>query len=149
VIGVDIHDFSPGFPGEFIQADLLTWEGWKELRPDFICASAPCEEFSRHDMPWTRAKNPPAPSLALVKRCEFIARSLGVPMILENVRGAQKWLGKSIINAGPFHFWGCAPALLPKEAGGKKQRHSGRRRAERAFIPLNLARYIARFAKNL
>ena len=33
-------------------------------------------------------------------------------MIVENVRGAQKWVGKSAWNYGSFHLWGDVPALM-------------------------------------
>jgi site-specific DNA-cytosine methylase len=142
-VGVDLMDFSAQYPGAFIQADLLTWEGWRELRPRLVVASTPCEEFSRHDMPWTRARNPPEPSLALFYRANEIARALGVPIIQENVRGAQKWLGRSRYNVGPFHLWGDVPALMPVAfRKQKKEKFSSSRRAQRAEIPLELSRWI-------
>lgn len=148
VVGVDLCDFSSEYPGTFIQADLLTWEGWREMRASLIVASPPCEEFSRHSMPWTRAKNPPAPSLDLWHRCQFIARSLGEPLILENVRGAQRFCGRSTLNCGPFHLWGDVPALIPTDFGGKKKEsYSSKQRAERAVIPFDLARFIGRVFK--
>ncbi len=33
VVGVDISDFSKFYPGQFIQADLLTWNGWQNTTP--------------------------------------------------------------------------------------------------------------------
>jgi hypothetical protein len=51
------------------------------------------------------------------KRCH-------IPMVVENVRGAQPWVGRSVWNYGPMHLWGDAPALMPtgthvKISGGK------------------------------
>jgi hypothetical protein len=40
------------------------------------------------------------------KRCH-------IPLIVENVRGAQPWVGRSVWNYGSFHFWGDVPALMP------------------------------------
>jgi hypothetical protein len=144
VIGVDNQDFSTVYPGEFVLADLLTWEGWRDSGARVVIASTPCEEFSRWSMPWTRAKNPPVPSLTLWHRAKFIADTLGVPCVQENVRGAQRFLGRSVMNCGPFHLWGDVPALLPEFGGRKKQAFSGRQRAERAVIPFELAYHVAR-----
>lgn len=147
-IGVDFVDFSAHYPGRFILADLLCWEGWRSLSPTLIVASTPCDEFSRHSMPWTRAKNPPPPSLALWNRAQFIADALKVPIIQENVRGAQKWLGRSKLNCGPFHLWGDVPALLPPFLGKKKESYGGKEKSKRAVIPETLARHIARCFQN-
>lgn len=143
-VGVDLADFAAAYPGRFIQADLLTWEGWRELSPGLIVASPPCEEFSRHSMPWTRAKHPPPPSLALWERCRHIAGQLGCPIILENVRGAQPWLGRSSLNCGAFHLWGNVPALIPGFSGRTKETYGSKERARRAKVPLDLSRWIAR-----
>lgn len=39
-----------------------------------------------------------------------------IPLIVENVRGAQPWVGKSAWNYGSFHLWGDVPALMPISA---------------------------------
>lgn len=143
VVGVDLADFSADYPGSFIQADLLQWDPAPYARARLVVASPPCEEFSRHSMPWTRARNPPPPSLALVDRCRAIAGQLGCPIILENVRGAQPWLGRSVLNCGPFHLWGDVPALIPTDAVyTPKQTLWSDRRTERAMVPRALARWI-------
>ena len=36
-----------------------------------------------------------------------------IPMIQENVRGAQPWVGKAVWNFGSFFLWGDVPALMP------------------------------------
>jgi hypothetical protein len=36
-----------------------------------------------------------------------------VPMVVENVRGAIPWVGRSRWNFGSFHLWGDVPALMP------------------------------------
>ena len=150
-VGVDLADFSASYPGEFVQADLLTWEGWRELRPLVVMSSPPCEEFSRWCMPWTRAKQPPQPDLSLWRRAEFIGRTLKAPLVQENVRGAQPWVGRSALHRGPFHLWGDVPAVVPDFAvASKSAMYSPRRsaaayavrRAERAKIPFELARYF-------
>jgi len=143
-VGVDLADFSKSYPGRFIQADLLAWHGWREIDFSMVVASPPCEEFSRWTMPWTRAKNPPWPSLCLWRRCEDIARWKKVPLILENVRGAQSFVTRSKNHCGPFHLWGDVPAILPDFHGKTKESFGSKQRAERAKIPDNLARHVAR-----
>lgn len=36
-----------------------------------------------------------------------------IPLIVENVRGAQPWVGRSAWNYGSFHLWADVPALMP------------------------------------
>lgn len=36
-----------------------------------------------------------------------------IPLVVENVRGAQPWVGRSKYNYGAFHLWGDVPALMP------------------------------------
>jgi hypothetical protein len=144
-VGVDLFDFGAKYPGEFIQYDLLAWEGWRVLAPVVIMSSTPCEEFSRHDMPWTRRRNPPSPDLRLWKRSQYIAAVLGVPIVMENVRGAQIWVGKAKMNCGKFYLWGDVPAIIPALSGGRqKQSFSSTERARRAEVPEVLSRHIAR-----
>lgn len=145
-MGVDLHDFSETYPGAFVQADVLTWEGWRDLRPSFITASPPCEEFTRYSLPWTAKKNPPLPNLDIWARCEEIARVLEVRIVIENVRFASRWKGRSKGNCGAFHLWGDVPALVPYFSGRFKESMGSKERAKRAEIPLHLARWIADYA---
>ena len=80
-------------------------------------------------MPWSRAKQIRAEYLDgtrdrakltdLFDACFRIQREASeaagrhIPMIVENVRGAQEWVGRSRWNFGSFHFWGDVPALMP------------------------------------
>ena len=43
--------------------------------------------------------------------CEAAGRH--IPMVVENVRGAIPWVGRSRYNYGSFHLWGDVPALMP------------------------------------
>jgi hypothetical protein len=36
-----------------------------------------------------------------------------IPMIVENVKGAQPWVGRAAWNYGSFFLWGDIPALMP------------------------------------
>jgi hypothetical protein len=82
-------------------------------RASLIVASPPCQEFSRHDQPWTRARNPPPPDTSIWEACVRIAQEAGAPLILENVRGAQKFMGPARAHYGSQYLWGDVPALLP------------------------------------
>ena len=36
-----------------------------------------------------------------------------IPMVVENVRGAQKWVGRARWHFGSYYLWGDVPALMP------------------------------------
>jgi C-5 cytosine-specific DNA methylase len=147
VIGFDIVQ-QRLYPGQQVIQDVRTIDGTRLYRAGLIVASPPCEEFSRHDQPWTRAKNPPPPDLSIVEACRRIAVQAGVSMILENVRGAQKFIGRSNFRLQGTHLWGKMPALMPDfEPPRQKQTQSSTARLERARIPYELACYIARVFK--
>jgi hypothetical protein len=90
-------------------------------------------------MPWKRAKalneaGPPVKFIGLFDACFRIQREASaaagrpIPLIVENVRGAQKWVGRSRWNFGSYHLWGDVPALmpmgaLPKVSGQDWNRH--------------------------
>jgi hypothetical protein len=86
-------------------------------------------------------------------------------MVVENVRGAQKWVGRSRGFYGPYHLWGDVPALLPTgrcrkgEGSGREwwqknsraSSKSAQRKkwsAEIAKIPEPLGRHIARIYRD-
>lgn len=41
-----------------------------------------------------------------------------IPLVVENVRGAQEWVGRAPWNYGSFYLWGDVPALMPKRMAG-------------------------------
>ncbi len=53
-----------------------------------------------------------------------------IPLIVENVRGAQPWVGRSAWNYGSFHLWGDVPALMPIQKCRKVTVYSDPRRNE-------------------
>jgi hypothetical protein len=81
----------------------------------------PCQEFSYRAMPWKRAKALGPPELGMelfaqagrIQReaCEAAGRY--IPMIQENVKGAQKYVGRAQWHYGSFYLWGDVPALMP------------------------------------
>jgi len=70
-------------------------------------------------MPWKRAKALPPPDNSLFDACFRIQREAceaagrHIPMVVENVCGAQKWVGKAAWHYGSYYLWGDVPALMP------------------------------------
>lgn len=143
-IGFDIekHDYGFGcYPGELVLRDIRSITGDELVRqygaPVCIVASPPCQEFSYMAMPWSKAKEKMRKIVAdpkeqirlteLFNQCFRIQREVSeaagryVPMVVENVKGAQKWVGRSRWNFGSFHLWGDVPALMPIERKFKSQ----------------------------
>ena len=153
MIGYDIAQRGPIPPGcRLILQDVRTIDGHYLSRANLIVASPPCDEFSRHDQPWTRARNPPPPDLSLWRAAERISREAGRPLIIENVRGAQQFMGQAKHHFGKQYLWGDVPALMPDHGnsqnyGRQKQTLSSTRKAERAEIPVPLAQHIAKVFK--
>lgn len=165
VYGFDVAQ-DPLYPGKFIQGDVreLSPADLRRMAPSLIVASPPCQEFSFRDLPFGRSKQLPPPDLTIAETCFRLAREIGVPIILENVRGAQKYLGTAGNHFGPYYLWGNVPALLPfgkPEKGLHLSRGTGGRRirqgpnryasnspkrknwtAEASMIPFELARFI-------
>lgn len=150
VVGVDNEErFRAEYPGQFYCGDVLGRD-CEALVPsstrtyDLVVASPPCQEFSRHDQPWTRKRNPPPPGTSIWEVCVRIAEEFGAPLILENVRGAQKFMGRAAWHCGPYYMWGDVPALMPKIRYRQKQSRSSSAIAERAEVPFDLALHIGR-----
>jgi hypothetical protein len=74
-------------------------------------------------MPWKRAKALPPPDNSLFEACFRIQREASgaaghhIPLVVENVRGAIPWVGRSRWNYGSYHLWGDVPALMPMTLG--------------------------------
>ena len=142
MIGFDVTP-QPAYPGQLVLQDVRTLDGRRLGHAAVIVASPPCEQFSRHQMPWTKRRNPPEPDLSIVEACQRIAKEAGVPLVLENVRAAQYWLGTAQAHVGPFYLWGDVPAILPVVVVKSKESMSSTARLERARVPFELARHIA------
>jgi hypothetical protein len=118
-------------------------------------------------MPWKRVRELPAPSNTLFETCFRLQREASeaaghhVPMVVENVRGAERWVGRATWHFGSYYLWGDVPALMPFASAVKMSgsgaawfdagftrfpSSSARRRAataQIAKIPFPLAQHIA------
>jgi len=126
------------YPAQLVVQDVLTLHGSQFKSADLIVASPPCQEYSYMAMPWSRAKQikralegkdefPEAYKGSrttdelnkLFNACFRIQREAcetaerHIPMVVENVRGAQHWVGRAVWNFGSYYLWGDVPALMP------------------------------------
>jgi hypothetical protein len=137
VIGFDLEDMRGKFGFDRLPStnlviqNVLTLHGSQFRNAALIVASPPCQEFSYMAMPWTLGKAKAAAIRAdttgaelkrltrLFDACFRIQREAceaaghHIPLIVENVRGAQPWVGRSRWSHGSFHLWGDVPALMP------------------------------------
>ncbi len=129
VIGFDIERHHYGdakYPAQLVIQDVLTLHGRQFKDAALIVASPPCQAYSYRAMPWKRAKALPPPDNSLFEACFRIQREAieaaghFIPLVVENVRGAQKWVGRSRWNFGSFHLWGDVPALMPMTKAAPK-----------------------------
>ena len=134
VIGFDIerHDYgTAGYPGQLVLQDVLTLHGSQFKDAAVIVASPPCQAYSYRAMPWKRAKALPSPSNELFDACFRIqceaceAAGHHIPLIVENVKGAQPWVGRTKWHYGSYYLWGDVPALMPFASGSSTKLPAG------------------------
>lgn len=132
VVGFDIERHAYGehrYPAQLVLQDVLTIHGSQFKRAALIVASPPCQEYSYMAMPWSKAKQKirdyetgvrdVRQLTALFDACFRIQREASeaagrhIPLVVENVRGAQRWVGRARWNFGSFYLWGDVPALMP------------------------------------
>lgn len=134
VVGFDIEDHGyegNRYAGELVLQDVRTLHGAWFKGAALIVASPPCQEYSYMAMPWSRAKEKArlikedttgqklADLTRLFNECFRIQREASfaagrhIPMVVENVRGAQPWIGKARGRFGSFYLWGDVPENLP------------------------------------
>lgn len=152
VIGYDIVDFSTDYPGDFIRADLLTLNDFPAA--DIIVASPPCTDFSKSSFPrtWKSVQRYPPDipqAMRLFNRVyEIVSRVKPEYFIIENVRGAQKYVGRAKSHIGSRYFWGDFPAFTVEGTddiyGKWKMPPSKDRAALRSKIPPSVSRCFAK-----
>lgn len=154
VVGFDIEQHVYGehrYPAHLVLQDVRTLHGRQFKDAALIVASPTCTEFSYMAMPWTRAKQirralrgegdfpegytgsrTVAELTALFDACFRIQREAceaaghHIPLIVENVRGAQEWVGRARWRFGSFYLWGDVPALMPCAVKARKGMGSGK-----------------------
>jgi len=136
---IEAHEYGDErYPGELVLRDILTLHGREVADADLIVSSSPCTEYSYMAMPWTRAKAKAAAIRAdasgellrqlnalfdaqfRIQREASEAKGEHIPMVVENVRGAQPWVGPAAWNFGSYYLWGDVPALMPHTIKGRK-----------------------------
>jgi hypothetical protein len=132
VVGFDIERHVYGvlrYPAPLVIQDVLTLHGAQFRDAELIVASPPCQAYSYMAMPWSRAKRMAQEYLdgtrdraqltALFDACFRIQREAckaagrHIPLVVENVCGAQQWVGRARWHYGSYYLWGDVPALMP------------------------------------
>lgn len=138
VVGFDIEQHVYGehhYPAQLVLQDVLTIHGRQFKDAALIVASPPCQEYSYMAMPWSLAKEKQRQYeagerdvkqlTALFDACFRIRQEAStaagrhIPLVVENVKGAQRWVGRARWNFGSFYLWGDVPALMPVRAAIK------------------------------
>jgi hypothetical protein len=146
---IEAHEYGDErYPAELVIRNVLEMHGSEIADAELIVASPPCTEYSYMAMPWSRAKQIaralrgedefPEPYRgsrtiaelnAIFDACFRLQREASeaagrhIPMVVENVKGAQPWVGRAAWSFGSFYLWGDVPALMPpvrsiKNSGG-------------------------------
>ena len=136
-------DIDPVFEPDIL-ADVraFTYEG---PTLDLVWASPPCDDFSRCFMPWRGRWSPMAPpDMSLVNAAKrIVSDAKPRHWIIENVKGAQRWLGPARWVRNPIYLWGEFPPIHHGPIAPWKERLSSARAAQRAEIPLSLSWAVA------
>lgn len=143
---IEAHEYGEErYPADLVLRNVLDMHGSEIADAGLIVASPPCTEYSYMAMPWGRAKQIaralrgedefPEPYRgsrtveqlnAIFDACFRLQREASasagrhIPMVVENVKGAQPWVGRAAWNYGSFYLWGDLPALMPSAIGGQK-----------------------------
>jgi hypothetical protein len=141
VIGFDIEQHVYGehrYPAQLVIQDVCTLHGSQFRDADCIVASSPCQAYSYMAMPWQRAKqiaralrgvdvfpddyvgartidelNALFLAPQRIQREASEAAGRWIPMVQENVKGTQPWVGPAQWHYGSYYLWGDVPALMP------------------------------------
>jgi hypothetical protein len=154
VVGFDIERHVYGehrYPAQLVLQDVLTLHGRQFASADLLVASPPCQAFSCMAMPFSRGKRMAAEYrdgtrdvrelTALFdacfrsqrEACEAAGRH--IPLVVENVCGAQPWVGRAKWHYGSYYLWGDVPALMPMTHARSKAPRPGNGRQFVAIRP--------------
>ena len=143
-------DMNPSSPADY-HRDLskiprnFAWEDITQGDPvSFVWASPPCDDLT--DVPWHVDKRVPEDGAWLFRTTFDHIRYLYPPLFcVENVRGAQRFVGKADYHRGSRYLWTNIP-LLPKVRAYGKWRlpPSADRKILRSMIPAPLAEAVHR-----
>jgi hypothetical protein len=148
---IEAHEYGDErYHAELVLGNVLEMHGSELADAELIVASPPCQEYSYMAMPWKRAKQIaralrgedefPEPYHgsrtiaelnAIFDACFRLQREASeaagrhIPMIVENVKGAQPWVGRAAWNYGSFYLWGDLPALMPATLRATKNNELG------------------------
>lgn len=129
---IEAHEYGEEkYPAELVLRSILDLHGSEVADADLIVASPPCQKYSYMAMPWKLAKAKAAAIRAdetgmllaelnaifnacfRIQREASVAAGRHIPMVVENVRGAEPWVGRAAWSFGSFYLWGDVPALMP------------------------------------
>ena len=142
VIGFDIE--RRPYPGQLVLQDVCTLEGRQLRNADVLVASSPCQEFSYRAMPWKRANalGPPVLGIKLFWQAFrlqleiFEATGRMVPLVAENVRGAERYIGPARWHFGSYYLWGDVPPLMPIPARAQKFNPDGTQHGQGSWFKI-------------
>lgn len=163
-VGFDIEHLphhGPVPPGaKLVLQDVLTLHGSQFKDAALILASPPCQSYSYMAMPWKRGKLIAAAIRddqtgrkldalnALFNACFRIqaeaseAAGRHIPMVVENVKGAQPWVGRAKANFGSYYLWGDIAMVgnrivIPQAQFAAESARAYRQRKPDGLPPLN------------
>lgn len=159
---IEAHEYGEEkYPANLHLEDVLTIDGARFKDAALIVASPPCQEFSYMAMPWSRAKQiaralrgedefPPgykgsrtlAELTALfdasfrIQREASAAAGRHIPLVVENVKGAQPWVGPAKWSFGSYYLWGDVPALMPHTIKAQKFNPDGSQHGQGSWFAI-------------
>jgi hypothetical protein len=134
-IGFDLEHLPHHGPvpdgAELVLQDVLTLDGRQFRDADLILASPPCQRYSYMAMPFSRGKreaswqrwqrdSPFSPGFDLndlfracfrIQREASAAAGRHIPLVVENVKGAQPWVGRAKARYGSYYLWGDVESI--------------------------------------
>lgn len=137
VVGFDIERHQYGehrYPAQLVLQDVRTLHGSQFRNADCIVASPPCQKYSWMAMPWSLAKrevrwqewertspfgdgleklNALFDAAFRIQREASAAAGRPIPLVVENVVGAQRWVGSASWHHGSYYLFGDVPAIMP------------------------------------